>query len=372
MLRGAGIRRKVCLNTPVPRDWKNFLRNNENKKELFSLISEKIIGRAGKEIISTAGPTIRCSRLNCLHPGLQPCNHEEADTRLLLHAKEASQAGHKSIIIRTVDTDVIVISLAAFADINLEALWIAFGTGKDFELIPIHRVFNKIGPEKAAALPFFHAFTGSDTTSAFNKYGKKSAWETLNNFPEVLTAFQVLSNKPKDVETLMCDIEQFVVLMYDKTSSQTSVNKCRKELFTKKSRFFDGLPPTRAALIQHVLRCAYQAGYCWGQCLEKEQELPDPAIWGWTAAGDGEWAPNWSLLPEASLACQELLSCGCKSCNTKRCKCKKAMLKCTMLCKCEDCENGYKRTEHMENHNTDDDDEGNETANYTDDINEDL
>ena len=35
------------------------------------------------------------------------CNHEEADTRLILHSLHARQSGSKNIMIRTVDTDVL-------------------------------------------------------------------------------------------------------------------------------------------------------------------------------------------------------------------------------------------------------------------------
>ena len=41
--------------------------------------------------------------------GLSPCTHEEADTRLLLHAADCAQHGHKKIMLRTVDTDVVVL-----------------------------------------------------------------------------------------------------------------------------------------------------------------------------------------------------------------------------------------------------------------------
>ena len=42
-------------------------------------------------------------------------------------------------------------------------------------------------------------------------------------------------------------LERFVVLLYDPTSSQESVNQARKQLFTQKGKTIDGLPPTQAA-----------------------------------------------------------------------------------------------------------------------------
>ena len=53
-----------------------------------------------------------------------------------------------------------------------------------------------------------------------------------------------------------------MVLMNDRTSSKTSVNDARKQLFAQKGRALDAIPPTRAALVEHAKRAAYQAGHC--------------------------------------------------------------------------------------------------------------
>ena len=42
---------------------------------------------------------------------LAPCNHEEADTRIIVHASAAIKCGHRRILIRTVDTDVVVLAV---------------------------------------------------------------------------------------------------------------------------------------------------------------------------------------------------------------------------------------------------------------------
>ena len=39
---------------------------------------------------------------------ISPCDHEEADTRVILHAAQAYHHNHQTIMIRTVDTDVVV------------------------------------------------------------------------------------------------------------------------------------------------------------------------------------------------------------------------------------------------------------------------
>ena len=66
---------------------------------------------------------------------------------------------------------------------SCKELWLEFGTGKNYRLIPAHEIAKSIGPESAAALSAFHAFTGCDTTSSFLGRGKKTAWQAWEQFP---------------------------------------------------------------------------------------------------------------------------------------------------------------------------------------------
>ena len=81
-------RQRVIAGVPIPANWEAFLRSNANKDELFCYLSECIqaceTGR--KVIISTKDETI-VSTQNDMNDVeyLQPCSHEEADTRILLH-----------------------------------------------------------------------------------------------------------------------------------------------------------------------------------------------------------------------------------------------------------------------------------------------
>ena len=53
-------------------------------------------------------------------------------------------------------------------------------------------------------------------------------------------------------------IQRFVVLIYDRTSASTTVNECRRNLFTK-GRLVHSIPPTEDALRQHVKRAILQS-----------------------------------------------------------------------------------------------------------------
>ena len=110
---------------------------------------------------------------------MPPCSHEEADSRMLLHVTHAAQHGRHQVLIRTVDTDVVV--LAVFAITYLPAgceLWVAFGTSKSFRYMAANQIAVSLGPEMSCALPLFHALTCCDTVSSFAGHGKKTAWST--------------------------------------------------------------------------------------------------------------------------------------------------------------------------------------------------
>ena len=75
-------------------------------------------------------------------------------------------------MIRTNDTDVVVLAVSKMQDIVVDGLWIAFGTGKHFRYLTIHDIAAQLGPERAKALPMLHALTGCDTVSLFSGKGK--------------------------------------------------------------------------------------------------------------------------------------------------------------------------------------------------------
>ena len=57
------------------------------------------------------------------------------------------------------------------------------------------------------------------------------------------------------------------------------MNEARQELFSKKSRAVEKIPPTQAALLQHTKRAAYQAGHAWGSALNSKPQIPSPQEW---------------------------------------------------------------------------------------------
>ena len=159
---------------------------------------------------------------------------------MILHAAGAVQEGYQKIVIRTVDTDVLVLAVT-LADMLQEQqveVWVAMGTGSHLRYIAAHEISSSLGPELSKSLPVFHAFTGCDTVSCFAGRGKKTAVTIWRNYPAVTDAFLQLASSPTRPvsEACMAHLERFVILMYDRTSSKTNVNKARQHLFAQKGR----------------------------------------------------------------------------------------------------------------------------------------
>ena len=167
--------------------------------------------------------------------------------------------------------------------------------------------------EKSKGMLFFHAFTGCDIVSAFRGKGKKSAWQTWNVCNEITENFRKLSHYPPVVDDEDLQIlEKFVVIMYDRSSSAECVNDARLDLFARKQRPYEAIPPIQAALKQHVNRAAYQAGCIWGQSTVSQPETESPSSWGWVKHGD-VWQVVWTELPPIAETCQQLANVIAKS-----------------------------------------------------------
>ena len=87
---------------------------------------------------------------------MMPCDHEEADTRLVVHLQEALRNGHTNFLVRTVDTDVVAILIGKFhhlvAFCQSLNIWVAFGIGKHLTYYHINTICQELGIEISIAL----------------------------------------------------------------------------------------------------------------------------------------------------------------------------------------------------------------------------
>ena len=122
--------------------------------------------------------------------------------------------------------------------------------------------------------------------------------------------------------------------MYDRSSSLTNINAVRLDMFARKQRSYESIPPTRAALTEHTKRATYQAGCIWSQATLCHMENDSPGEWGWKKQGN-TWQTFWTSLPPVAESCKELTKCGCKIQCSGRCKHYQFGLPCTNLCSCK-------------------------------------
>ncbi|KAL8593397.1 hypothetical protein ACOMHN_067072 [Nucella lapillus] len=285
--RGLGPRTRIGDGqTRIPKhDWSTgFLKNVDNKRELFPFLSAQLVNQdlGGRLLLSTSEESVLSNRQHDV-TGLHPCNHTEADTRIILHLAHAAQQGHQVALVRTVDSDVVILAIHFFTTPGLSQLWICLGSGKKMRDIPIHAISTQLGQLRCLALPLFHAVTSCDTVSHFLGCGKKSAWSAWLSTSELTDTLITLTCNPQELSPQsqhMCTLERFVLVMYSKSCGLGRVNEARFRLFTSGKKTLEALPPTQAALYQHIRRAVLQNIF-WTQATSVHQDIPDFHDWGW-------------------------------------------------------------------------------------------
>lgn len=182
-VRGTGTCRHVCDDAAIPLNSKSFLRLDDNKKELFEYLAARVrsLRLPDSEVICMAALDVIGSTTK---EGMAPCNHKKTDTHIFVQTKHASVNGMKRTLIRTVDTDVVIL--------DVEELWIASEVGKHLHYLSIHKIASSLNTEQCEGLPSFHALTGCDTVSLFSGKGKKTAFQAWKCFTEATKLFRTI------------------------------------------------------------------------------------------------------------------------------------------------------------------------------------
>ena len=143
-------------NTPVPKQWVKYIRNPQNKINLCDFLSSPLckIGQErlmqGKRLVIAGGFTDGERVVEITHA--RPTedidalysNHEEADTRIILHAAYAVRDSPTSVIvIQSPDTDVLVLCVSHITGIGCNELWLRTGVSDCQRYIPVHSIQEK-------------------------------------------------------------------------------------------------------------------------------------------------------------------------------------------------------------------------------------
>ena len=163
----------VCWESEI-----STLRCEKCKKFLVVWVVHPV---AGELCLTQYLPAQSFSRVDSAMPD---CNHEEADTRIVVHLLHALEHGMRTIKVRIANSDVIAILVGAFFNLTSTQssvnVWVTFDTGKNFRFYSINAIINYMHQywrAKSTNIISVPCTDRRDTTSAFRGRGKKSAWQ---------------------------------------------------------------------------------------------------------------------------------------------------------------------------------------------------
>lgn len=345
--------------SPVPKHWAKYIANPQNKKNLCAFLGDTWCMMAQKQLqrgqmivlggcFKDVEKTLQVTKEGCEYVPPLLSDHEEADTRILLHAKHAAET-HNRIVIQSPDTDVAVLSVAHFQNLGCSELWFKTGVRDKSRFIPIHILAPELGSQLCDSLLPLHALTGCDSTSALSGLGKKKAFTTLCASDAYQKSLCALGYNDTMDQDIISGCEAFVCSLYTENKKAGSqADSVRYWMFCQKGHKNDGLPPTSDSFRQHLERVNFQS-LVWRRALERKQDLPTPEGHGWTLSDDGRLQPILMKKEPAPKGLVEIIACHCQtSCRRSSCSCRTVGLSCTEACSCmaEDCHN-FNTTHHI-------------------------
>lgn len=324
--------RRVIQNerVPLPKNWKQYWANNENKADLAQFLSKSISTQSfeNTDVVVSAGfeDQIEVYSSNKDIDVVQlKATHELAVTRIILHSVHSSA---NTIIVSTNDTNVYVLLIRHYEKFKCEELWLETESRKKTLFLPIHTMSAQFSPALKANLLAYHAILGCDTTSYLAGITKSGGWKLYEKYYELLSGF-----RNDSYENAKQAAEQFVVKLYKVEQGADTTNVARYILF-RKLKQLDKLPPTSDTLDQHLKRAFYQSTIWENSNLCTPTSLI-PDDYGWNANESGYYEPVLMTLSPITGDCLKVISCGCKGqCASKNCKCRKNQLPCTVVCNC--------------------------------------
>ena len=119
-----------------PKQWSKFLKLGSNKTAIVQFLVEERKKDTYSAFIFDKCDLYATSGAECRHftseggeisrqvlPELS-CNHEEADTRILLHATHAAQNGYSTMYLRSPDNDMAIIAFSLASQVPAQLVFI--------------------------------------------------------------------------------------------------------------------------------------------------------------------------------------------------------------------------------------------------------
>ena len=308
-------------NTKKPADWKEFLTNDQNKKQFIEILltvwssdrfADKLKGRSVTLICegrayclsSEDGKTTLKTEIRSL-----ASTQEETDSRVVLYCIYGKENGYKVVRVKSPDSDIFSI-LLHYAYATEITIHFETGAGNKRRLIDMTELAHRYTQQHCTALMALHAFTGCDSTSAFKGIGKIKPIKTLQKMPKFELVLAQLGDSWEVSDDLFTGLEEFTCAVYGKPrfsevdDLRYSIlkGKCNEDGRLDPANNIDigTLPPCRKSLRQHIKRANYQT------CIWKRAHVSDPIIptptegHGWVLI-DSKMEPLWTeedILPQ--------------------------------------------------------------------------
>lgn len=299
---------------------KKLLSNTSTKDDLSAFLADSTLTYAadnGFNVVVAWKGEAKASHTNVSHLS---SNHEEADTKLMLHAVDATTRGATYLNIYSLDTDVFVLSLRRLSQLPPTTLFCT-GTGKRYREIDRNAVGLCLDSLELEALPGSHAYSGADVTGTFSGKGKLSFWKAFKSCDkETKEAFTRLGKDNILDDSSRDELATFTCALHTPEKRNLNKGELRWYLFSKKQIESERLPPTMASLNQAILRAHFQA-IVWNHDITPNPLFPSPVGYGWKKE-NGSYQPVMTTLPPAPMSVIELIKCNCvkMKCKGGRCK----------------------------------------------------
>ena len=161
-----------------------------------------------------------CTELDQYIP-VRPCGAEEADQKLVRHALNLLRNGYKSILIRTIDTDVLNLLISYFSQFELDDVNVYAYMINSNKYFNIKAIIQKLGPVICRALPLFYALSGCDIVSSLYGKGKCKMFDIWLNSAHRKALIEILIQLGKS-PTRITEHQMVVLEAYIRRVNYTS------------------------------------------------------------------------------------------------------------------------------------------------------